>query len=143
MDVPITVTGAIVTLSDQQGYAFFVGAPNPFTVAVADFVVPGDAPGANVGTIEIVPPGYGLEILEMVRNEGNHPMDLIAAITPYGTTADGSEFEGTEWSWPIRVCTGDCLFRCPTAGETESRACELGQDVVSTVSHLPGGDCPI
>ena len=121
----VHVEGAVVELRDAAGAA--IG--DAFTVTTSTYVPPGTSsdPGQAVGSLELVPPAYGLLLADRAAAETY--VDIVASVTPFGHTTGGTEIESREWLWTILVCNG-CLQECATGDELDMAegACFVGQD---------------
>ena len=131
----IHIEGAVVELRDTSGAA--IG--DAFTVSSSTYVPPGtgDSAGQSVGSLELVPPAFGVMLQATVAADAY--TEIVASVTPFGATTGGTEIEAREWLWPIYVCSG-CLVRCATADELMTAmggACFPGNNEETPVACAP------
>jgi hypothetical protein len=139
----INLVEAEIELQDGQGGTIPTPGPNPFAGIATGFSPSstGSTVGEGVGTIEIIPAGYGAAL------RGSGITRVIAVIRAVGVTTGGAELVSNEFIFPIDICEG-CLFACvlDRMGEPQCEpACRAGQDelTISCFATAPTDTDPV
>jgi len=135
----VFVEGAEVELRNQGGQPLAFAGPNPFTVMASSFVpsAEGTDEARAVGTLEIVPAAYGVELDSVL---GGGDATIVASVTAFGHTNGDVSVETGEFLWPIDICHG-CLFQeTPATADLMAStvlSCQPGQDALSQLVCPP------
>ncbi|HJK92229.1 MAG TPA: hypothetical protein RMH85_04960 [Polyangiaceae bacterium LLY-WYZ-15_(1-7)] len=127
----VHIERAEVTIRDLAGNAIaFDGLPNPFSVPTSAYIPPASDPtqgGVGVASVEAIPADYGFALGGLVGTGTS----VIVDVKLIGETNGTIDIDTGDWSWPVQLCGGSCLFSCST--EDVAASCNPGQDSVTRV----------
>lgn len=118
-----------VELRDEGGLPLaFDGLPNPFQVATSTFIpsAAGTSASSAGAAVEVIPAVYSGQL----PTAGT----IIAALKAFGETNGRVNVESDEWTYPIELCGGSCLFVCDPMATTNMPCCTPGANCISTTA---------
>ena len=141
----INITRTEVTIQALDGSALNLGGlPNPFSVPASAFIPPAAdpmTPGRGVVSSTVIPAQYATSLATSLPRDSMGRLvesTIVVAVKLVGETQGHIDIESDEFTWPIQLCGGFCLFTC---GEMFTPYCLPGQDAVTVVTNTQTPMC--
>ena len=125
VEVEIKAAGETLNLGD--------GVPNPYSVSAASYIPPASdpmSPGVGIISFAAIPGNYA-QPLRSAMDAGTQ--EVVLEVRFFGKTMGEIDIETGVWSWPVQLCTGECLFAFVGPSDEAALACFPGQDTVSFI----------
>lgn len=141
----IYITRTEVTIQALDGSALALGGlPNPFSVPASAYIPPASdpmTPGAGVVSSTVIPGQYATALASALPRDAMGQLvesTVVVAVKLVGETQGHIDIETDEFTWPIQLCGGFCLFTC---GEGFAPYCLPGQDGLTVVTEDMAAQC--
>lgn len=127
----IQITRARIRLMDESLTLLALnGVASEYDLVTTGFIPSTQSSAAAqqaVGSITAIPQNYGPALTDYLG--GDTLRTIVVGVTVFGETIGDLDLESEEWTWPLQICSGDCLQVCidPDAMEMQT-TCTPYQD---------------